>query len=215
MAAVKSRDGRTAEAIRTAAVEAIARFGFQSASLRRIARTTGIRAPSLYHYFESKEQLLFELLEAPVSGMLDEHAAAAEGVSCPRERLRIFVRVHLGFHLRARLQVFIGNMELRSLSPRHGRVIRRLRDAYSCVLTRIVDDGVVAGQFAPCEARVTSFILLGMLSAPCQWFRPGGALSHEAFVELMAEMALRMIESDSVALPETSQAVSRACACGR
>jgi hypothetical protein len=44
----------------------------------------------------------------------------------------VFVRVHLNFHLRSRLDVFIGNMELRSLSASHYRTISNLRGTRAC-----------------------------------------------------------------------------------
>src|SRR5262245_46265140 len=118
----------TDKAIREAAVKVIAKHGFEAASLREIAKEVGIQAPSLYNYISSKEKLLFELTKVPLTAMLGEYKELVEGVDDPAARLRVFVRVHLNFHLHSQLEVFIGNMELRSLTPAHYRTINGLRD---------------------------------------------------------------------------------------
>ena len=130
MAASTSGGEATEKSIREAAVKAIAKHGFEAASLREIAKDVGIRAPSLYNYISSKEQLLYELMKDPLTSMLTEYRALVKEIDDPAERLRVFVQVHLNFHLRSRLDVFIGNMELRSLSASHYRTIGNLREEY-------------------------------------------------------------------------------------
>jgi AcrR family transcriptional regulator len=111
MAANTSSGETTEKSIREAAVKAIAKHGFEAASLRDIAKEVGIRAPSLYNYISSKEQLLYELMKDPLTSMLTEYRALVKEIDDPAEKLRVFVQVHLNFHLRSRLDVFIGNME--------------------------------------------------------------------------------------------------------
>ncbi|MEM9072521.1 MAG: helix-turn-helix domain-containing protein [Myxococcota bacterium] len=56
--------------------------GIDGFALRELARELGIRAPSLYRYFESKESLLIELQVESIrlaTACIAEHAAAWEG----------------------------------------------------------------------------------------------------------------------------------------
>jgi len=193
MAASTSNGETTEKAIREAAVKAIANHGFEAASLRDIAKEVGIRAPSLYNYISSKEQLLYELMKDPLSSMLTEYRALVKEIDDPAEKLRVFVQVHLNFHLRSRLDVFIGNMELRSLSPNHYRTIIGLREDYARALEGIIEEGVKAGVFNAEEPRVVSLIMLGMLSGVCNWYQPGGAMSADEMTELHTELAFRML----------------------
>ena len=153
MATNTSSGEATEKSIREAAVKAIAKHGFEAASLREIAKEVGIRAPSLYNYISSKEQLLYELMKDPLTSMLTEYRALAKEIEDPAEKLRIFVQVHLNFHLRSRLDVFIGNMELRSLSANHYRTITNLREEYARVLEGIIEEGVKSGVFNASEPR--------------------------------------------------------------
>ena len=183
----------TEKAIRKAAIELIAKHGFEAASLREIAKDVGIRAPSLYNYISSKEQLLYELMKDPLTSMLTEYRALVKEIDDPADRLRVFVRVHLNFHLRSRLDVFIGNMELRSLSASHYRTISNLREEYARVLQSIIEEGVESGAFNAIEPRVTSLIMLGMLSGVCNWYQPGGSMNADEMTELHTALAFRML----------------------
>lgn len=183
----------TEKAIRAAAIRVIAKHGFQAASLREIAKEVGIRAPSLYNYIKSKEKLLYELLKEPLQAMIADYRMLANGVSDPVARLQIFTQVHLNFHLNSRLEVFIGNMELRSLTGPHYRTITGLREDYAQLLQEIVQDGVKAKVFIASEPRVVTLVMLGMLSGVCNWYKPDGPMSSEAMMQLHLDLAFRAL----------------------
>ena len=196
---------QTKTAIRGAAVRVIAKHGFQAASLRDIAKEVGIQAPSLYNYIKSKEKLLFELLHEPLEAMIAEYRTLTLGVKDPAARLETFTQVHLNFHLNSRLEVFIGNMELRSLSPAHYRTITGLREEYAQLLQSIIEDGVKAGIFVAPEPRVVALVMLGMLSGVCNWYKPEGPMSAQEMVQLHLDLAFRALG----AKPPTAAKVAR------
>ncbi len=183
----------TEKAIRQAAVRVIAKHGFQAASLREIAREVGIRAPSLYNYIKSKEKLLFDLLKEPLQAMIAEYRQLTDGISDPSARLQTFTKVHLNFHLNSRLEVFIGNMELRSLTGPHYRTITGLREEYAKLLQDIIEDGVKSGVFTAPQPRVVTLVMLGMLSGVCNWYKPDGPMSSEEMMQLHLELAFRAL----------------------
>lgn len=184
---------QTEKAIRAAAVRVIAKHGFQAASLRDIAKEVGIQAPSLYNYIKSKEKLLFELLREPVEAMIAEYRSLTEGVNDPAARLQIFTQVHLNFHLNSRLEVFIGNMELRSLSPARYRTIKGLREEYAQLLQSIIEDGAKSKVFVAPEPRVVTLVILGMLSGVCNWYKPDGTMSADEMMRLHLDLAFRAL----------------------
>jgi TetR/AcrR family transcriptional regulator len=69
--------GQTAEAILDAAEALFAERGFEGASLRDVADRVGVRAPSLYNHFESKEALYTAVLERGVGPVLELLASVA------------------------------------------------------------------------------------------------------------------------------------------
>lgn len=183
----------TEVAIREAAIRVFAKHGFKAASLRMLAKEVGIQAPSLYNYIKSKERLLFDLLRDVLIALLAELDAANRDVADPAARLRNFINVHMDFHLDSRLEVFVGNMELRNLTKPHYKVVTGLRDEYSGRLTAIIDDGVRMGVFEAVDSRVTTFAVLAMLTGVCNWYRPDGRMSKQELVRIHTDLAYKML----------------------
>ena len=137
--------------------------------------------------------MLYELLKEPLQAMIAEYRLLTKGVTDPVARLQTFTQVHLNFHLNSRLEVFIGNMELRSLAPAHCRTITGLREAYAQLLQEIIQDGIRAGVFTAPQPRVVTLVMLGMLSGVCNWYKPGGAMSSEEMMQLHLDLAFRAL----------------------
>ena len=80
------RPGDTAaEEILDAAAELFSSRGYAATSTRRIAEAVGVRQASLYHYFETKDQILIALLDATVCGPLALARELAAGDGDPLE----------------------------------------------------------------------------------------------------------------------------------
>ncbi|REE91404.1 TetR family transcriptional regulator [Paenibacillus taihuensis] len=61
----------TANRLKQAALTLFAESGYEGVSLSEIAKSVGIKTPSIYAHFESKEQLLLELIDDAIR---EEHA---------------------------------------------------------------------------------------------------------------------------------------------
>ena len=86
----RTREGAsTRQAIYEAALDAFSENGYAGASLRDIARRVGIEVASLYNHIDSKEELLFRIIENTSVEMLEELHAAVDAAppDDPRERL--------------------------------------------------------------------------------------------------------------------------------
>ncbi|GAA2710108.1 TetR/AcrR family transcriptional regulator [Actinoplanes palleronii] len=95
------------EEILDAAAELFAQRGYAATSTRLIAERVGIRQASLYYHFNTKEQILAELLEATVRPSLAFAAElAAQGLP-PADALHALVRYDVGVLLGARWNIGI------------------------------------------------------------------------------------------------------------
>ena len=66
----------------------IAERGCSGASLRELAQRLGIRQPSLYHYFDSKEDLFLQILQNYISESTDGDASTLPPLSSLTDMLR-------------------------------------------------------------------------------------------------------------------------------
>jgi AcrR family transcriptional regulator len=200
-----SNGAATTRAIREAAIRLIERHGFEAMSLRMLADSVGIQAGSLYNHFESKEALLFDLLSGVMRQLLDELDRRLSGTDDATAQLEAFVALHLEFHTRRKAEVFIGNMELRSLSPRRRRQVVALRDRYERRLREIIARGAAQGRWQAPDAALAASALIAMLTGPASWWRNGGRLDARQLERSYLGFAFGLLGAcDARASPQAS-----------
>lgn len=198
MARTTGSDGeKTQAAIRAAAVDLIARLGFEAMSMRQLAGKVGVQPAALYRYFPTKEDLLFALMREHMEGLIASwgEARPAEGSAQenPAGRLAAFVENHIRFHVARRHATHVSNMELRSLSPERLTEMLRLRGQYEKELRKILRDGVAAGAFRIDDAALTAMAIIQMTTGVIVWFRPGERLSVDEVAATYRVMTMRLV----------------------
>src|SRR3569832_267943 len=183
----------TLRAIRKAAIARIYRHGFEAMNLRELAADVNLRLGSLYNHVPQKQEFLASLLEEIMLELLQDFSQRMAGLADPMERLLAFVRFHIERHTVRKAEAFIGNAELRSLTPAQFKRIAGLRKDYEAQLRAILSDGQKAGLWKLDDVRVTTLALLSLLTGVGTWYREGGRMSREKLVRLYLMMALRFL----------------------
>ncbi len=70
------------------AARRFAEQGYARTSIADLAEACGVSRGALYHYFETKEAMLFAILDEHVRGLIAELEAGLAGVEGARPRLR-------------------------------------------------------------------------------------------------------------------------------
>jgi AcrR family transcriptional regulator len=173
-----------------AAAELFMEQGFAATSLEDIATKVGIWKGSLYHYINSKEDLLFAVVQEPAEQIL----AAIEQVAVldlpAAEKLRQAVVTHAEIldttfvYASVYLQEIAGRQQ-------HEDWVRRDR-LYLRHLMSIIQEGIDQGDFPPgTDVRATTLALIGALNWMTHWYRPDGPMSASAIAEQMCSLFLR------------------------
>ncbi len=194
---VGSDGERTQAAIRRAAVELFATYGYEAVAMRQLAAEVGVQAAALYRYFPTKEDLLFDLMHGHMTALLDSWHAARPAGGDPVAALGAFVRNHVRFHLADRQSTHVSNLELRSLSPERLADILSLRSRYEADLRAILREGAAAGDFLLDDPKLASMAIIQMITGVIVWFRPpeqgGEKLSVGEVAESYYRMTMRMV----------------------
>lgn len=188
-----SSGAKTKETIRRAAIKRIYQHGFEAMKLRDLADDVGIQAGSLYNYIRYKEDFLYELDKEVLDELLDGLAKELDGAKTPLAALETFIAFHLRWHTARREEVFIGNMELRSLSAPHFTEIVALREAYEKKLRGILDWGNKEKFWRVRDSKLAVYGIIAMLTGVCTWYRPRGRLSQDQIIEIFRELVLQGI----------------------
>lgn len=173
-----------------AAARLFSRKGYHATSMQDIAEELNILRGSLYHYIESKEGLLYELMELGVRTLLDQVRPIVESDLPPDEKLARLIRQHtvtIAEHPDF-MAVFLH--ELKSLSPQRRAQILAYRETYDHLVRRVLAEGIAKGVFRPVDVRIASFAILGMVNWVYQWYSPEGPLSADQIGSIFADIVL-------------------------
>jgi TetR/AcrR family transcriptional regulator, cholesterol catabolism regulator len=203
MARVKAarRARRRDQDVLEAATKVFFEQGYASASVQDVADELGILKGSLYHYIETKEDLLFRLFEDvhnDVERILDDVRAADD--LGPRERLKLYVRRQVEYSLanRPRITVYYHDMELLS-EERRARVAARRR-VHTVFVTDLVKELQRTGEAnASLDPRVLTNCIFSTIIWIYRWYQPGGRLSRTKIAGQIADFAVGGLRGDQLA----------------
>ena len=202
MARNTTKGGRTGSATREQvvrhAVELFAAKGYGNTSLDDIAVAVGIRKPSLYHYIDSKEDLLYEVDALLVQELLDEAERLLGEAQTPEDKLRAFFRAGMRLIAKRQAEVTIFLSERHAVDPTAERwaAIAAKRDDYQRMFEGILREGVESGLFRELPTTVAALGMLGTISWAFRWYDPGGAMGADEIADVFADVVLRGILAD-------------------
>ncbi|QJY49333.1 TetR/AcrR family transcriptional regulator [Pseudonocardia broussonetiae] len=184
------------------AVRLFAERGFAGTSLQDIADAMGVTRPALYYYVKSKDELLAKLAADVAGGSASEMAEIAA-----RTDLDALGKLHAIARLtvvRLARQPDRFRLLIRSeaeLPPELAASYVASRRAVLKAVADVVEQGVVAGQLRPVDARVGALAVIGMCNWVAWWFRPDRD-DVDAVADQIADMALAALQRADHRTPE-------------
>lgn len=169
----------------------IARVGYEKATMRAVARAAGVSLAGLYHYFDSKEKMLFLIQFRAFTALLNNLREKLHGIQDPVDQLRVMVRSHVGYFATNMAALKTCSHELDSLSGAAYEQTREIRRSYY-ELTRSIVEGALK-QRAPGNAldgHVMTMSLFGMLNWLYRWYDPKRGRSPTALAGQIADLFL-------------------------
>ena len=122
-------DTRRAAMCRTAA-QLFRDRGFDATSVSDVARALGLTKAGLYHHFESKEALLFEIMMFGLDTVRDEVLIPIRAIRDPEQRLREMIARHARIATRSQGAVAHLGDEIRALPPSARREIEQRQRSF-------------------------------------------------------------------------------------
>jgi AcrR family transcriptional regulator len=180
------------------AAQCFAQRSYPAASMNDIAAAGGTSKARLYHYYDSKEAILFDLLDRYTQRLLaiigqaeataqrrnlDDRAALHELIRSFLEEYETSATRHVALLHDTQ---FLGE-EQREL------ILNRQRDVVSAV-TRFLRRAYPQ-RLNPVNQTAVTMMLFGMINWTFTWLRPGGAMSYAAFAEEVIGMLERGLAS--------------------
>lgn len=173
------------------AVEIIRKNGFQETSVQSLAEEFHFSKPALYHYVNSKEDLLYEIYDRTITEWTQiAEDIRSDGTLSPDERIHQFLRRFLRF-LVDHDDIIIFFTEKMNLSEQHFQAISGKERHLVDLIVGILDEGVGSGQIEPVPTKVLSFGIIGMAAWAYRWYSQDGPVSPEDLADLFHRILSR------------------------
>jgi len=155
-----------------------------------IAKAVDLEKASLYHHFQSKQDILLELLDRALF-VLSEQMKTVMAQDIPSdEKLRQAMRAYLRTLGDQGDLVSVLLLEYRSLDPEYHNKHIPNRDKYEKMWRDLIKQGVDDGTFNCKNIPLTARGLLGVLNWTIVWYRADGKMSIEQIADHFANMFL-------------------------
>jgi len=161
------------EEILTKSSRLMATSGFHGTSMRDLAQETGRSLAGLYHYFRSKEDLLYLINIHGFTTLNNAWETLHVAVDSPREKLYAFVHLHISYFSSHVDEMRVMMWGTQALHLEKARTVQKLKDKYSDAARQIIhavrheennreiDDAQVSRE---------TYLLFGMMNWMPSWY---------------------------------------------
>jgi TetR/AcrR family transcriptional regulator, cholesterol catabolism regulator len=179
------------EILRTAA-RLFQQRGYDATSMNDIASALKLSKGGLYHHFQSKDEILFEIMNHAMDITEERVLAPARKILDPEERLRTLIRLHIEVVLSPRdREITVMLHENHPLPPALRKRINTRKKDYVHFVENLIGD---VQRMRPAQAknnvsaRAAAFALLGMINWIYQWYKPEGDLQAHNLVPQFTDL---------------------------
>ena len=190
--ALRARYDRRQRDVISTAARLFAERGYQATSIGDLTEATGLAAGGLYHYIESKEQLLFRICDELLEPLLEDARAIVVRDAPAAVQLRELLRAWLVHIERHRHHMLVFAQERHVIErDQQWQQVRRQRKEFEQILDEVLARGEATGTMAFADRRLMLLALLGMVNYVPQWLRPRGRLAAEQIADSFCDLVLR------------------------
>jgi TetR/AcrR family transcriptional regulator, cholesterol catabolism regulator len=187
------RSSRQAE-VTQAAVEIFAQKGYRAASIQDVADGVGVLKGSLYYYIDSKEDLLWRIIEDVHKEWAEILQQAGSTNAEPVEQIHAFIRLHIEWYLTNVKEVTVFFREWRHLTGDRLKTVKARRRRYEQVIHDMMQAAQDAGAVSPeLDLHYAARYVLAAVNAVPDWYRASGADSPSDIARAYADMTVGLL----------------------
>jgi len=179
------------EILRTAA-RLFQQRGYDATSMNDVAAALKLSKGGLYHHFQSKDEILYEIMNHAMEITQERVLNPVRAISDPEERLRALIRLHIEVVLSPRdREITVMLHENHPLPPALRKRINIRKKDYIHFLESLMAEvqnkarNQTKGKVSP---RAAAFALLGMINWIYQWYKPEGELQAQSLIPQFTDL---------------------------
>jgi AcrR family transcriptional regulator len=178
------------EAIVTAAAALFAVRGFNGASVADIAERCRTSKSLIYHYYQSKEDILYDVMISHVRALEEAAAYAMAGAASPEQKLRDLTQLFMALYVGAadRHRVLLNDLD-ELPRPRRAEIVAVQRGLIENV-QGLLSEIEPALKRKPGAGFAAAMLFFGAINWTHTWFDPNGVVSAETLADMAVNLTL-------------------------
>jgi AcrR family transcriptional regulator len=174
------------------ATEVFCNKGYAGASMRDLSRATGMSLAGMYHYFGSKERLLFLVQKHTFSTILSRVRDRLSAGENAEQGIHLFIVNHLEYFLEHQQAMKVLSHEDDVLEGEYGREIARIKREYYQTCRELMDR-YKKEKGLEFDSRTAVLSLFGMMNWIYTWYNPRLDGKAERLAQDMSKIFFRGI----------------------
>lgn len=174
------------EAILARAAELFAKQGYERTSMAEVAAACGTSKALLYHYYDSKDVLLYDIISQHLERLRQAVRSAGNGEAKPKKHLRAVVGALLEAYGRSQDEHRVHINDLAALPAEKQAPLKAIeKDVVAAV------SGSLKSALPGIDAKLVrplTMSVLGMLNSHQSWARSPGTPSRDAYAEMVTRL---------------------------
>ncbi|OQW58129.1 MAG: TetR family transcriptional regulator [Proteobacteria bacterium HN_bin10] len=179
------------DAIVEAAAALFAARGFNGASVADIAERCESSKSLIYHYYQSKEDILYDVMISHVRALEQAAGEATAGAAAPAQKLRDLTQAFMALYVGAanRHKVLLNDLD-KLPDARSGEIVAVQRGLIDKVgeLLAAIEPALAKRKGARVPAAMLYF---GMINWTHTWFDPKGSIGAAQLADMAVDMTLK------------------------
>ncbi|MHB8271494.1 TetR/AcrR family transcriptional regulator [Bradyrhizobium sp.] len=206
MARTRANDyDRKRQGILSRSAALFAQHGYTGTSITMIAEACGVSKALMYHYYSSKDAVLFDLLQDHLQNLVTVVEAAAQSAGKPEEKLFAISAALLEAYRGADAEHQVQISSLKLLPPAQQEILKEMERKLVAIVSDAIADAIPHVAKKRQHLKPLTMSLFGMLNWHYLWFRDGKGITREKYARMVTSLILAGAE-DAISATEESAA---------
>ena len=167
-----------------------------------IAEACGVSKALMYHYYSSKDAVLFDLLQDHLQNLVAVVEAAAQSAGKPEEKLFAISAALLEAYRGADAEHQVQISSLKLLPPAQQEILKEMERKLVAIVSDAIADAIPSRRKEAAALKPLTMSLFGMLNWHYLWFRDGKGITREKYARMVTSLILAGAEDAMSATEE-------------
>jgi AcrR family transcriptional regulator len=193
LAMAKPKSPKKSKEIHGVVARLFAHRGYHHTSMREIAWELGMNQSSLYHYFSSKEDVLFRLMNDAMDHILVELEKIYVSDLSAEDKLKRVLHSYIHSYAGDQERLILLVNEMNALTETNRLILVDKQRKYVQLIKSILKELVNEEKMRDIDPAVTTFAFFGMVHYTIKWYHKDGPITVDQLAKLFVEIFTRGI----------------------